>query len=144
MHADSLLTLDPESIIEALENKKIYPSMALCFIVISFYYGFVCGGGFSQVNYLKNMKEAWVRILGILGENREALAVEKIPTNIFFGEVIYLFKNQTEKNPAYSLDLLLDSDFTLNHQKKSQEMRLKESFLIMCTFFSGTLESVFE
>ncbi len=142
--SDFSLPLDPQSITEALENKKIYPSMALCFIVISFYYGFVCGGGFSQVNYLKDMKEAWVRVLRVLGENREGDAAEKIPTNIFFGEAISLFTNETEKNPAYSINLLLHTESAVSHKKKSHERRLKDSFLTMCAFFSGTIQSVFE
>ncbi len=104
------LMLDSIEIKKALLEKRIMPSMPLVFIVLSFYYGFVCGGGFSQVDYLGHMKIAWMNMLRDVGENSEADQVEKIPTNIYLGDFAFL-KNR-HGDLLTSLDLLVDENPT--------------------------------
>lgn len=57
------VALKPEAIARALANQEIMPTMALTFIVLSFYYGLNCGGGFSQVDYLPKMRTAYASVL---------------------------------------------------------------------------------
>ncbi len=97
------------SLKNALQNREIFPSMALSFIVLSFYYHIPCGGGFSQVNYLTEMKTAYLKLLAETNSsNEEIMAIEKIPTNIFRGEFIFtLIKNWKSALPATLLDLIL-------------------------------------
>lgn len=54
--------LTPEAIREAMLSREIIPSLLLNFITISFYYGLKCLGGFSQVNYLTQMKNAYIKM----------------------------------------------------------------------------------
>lgn len=97
------------SLRKALQNREIFPSMALSFIVLSFYYGLPCGGGFSQINYLTEMKTAYLKLLAETNSPKEEIAaVEKTPTDIFRGEFIFtLIKNWQNTLPATLIDLIL-------------------------------------
>lgn len=59
--------LTPEAIGGALERGELVPSMALSLVVLCFYYGLSCGGGFSQVDYLPQLAAAWQALLGEQG-----------------------------------------------------------------------------
>ncbi len=58
-----MVELTPEALGKALGRKELIPSMALCYIVLSFYYGLRCGGGFLQVSYLADMKKRYEQLL---------------------------------------------------------------------------------
>lgn len=129
---DVFLVLEKEIIAKALEEKRIIPAMPLVFIVLSFYYGFVCGGGFSQVDYLGQMKNAWMNLLLSVGEKGEAEQVEKIPTNIYLGDFAFL-KNKYGKLLT-SLDLISSKnpiDFTITVSESYANL---ESFFTRITF----------
>lgn len=98
------LELTQDQIHTALVSKRIIPAMPLVFIALSFYYGFVCGGGFSQVDYLGDMKRAWIRVLHTL-KPEEISHVEGLPTNVYLGDFAFL-KNENGTLMS-SLDLLM-------------------------------------
>ena len=84
------------------------PSMALSFIVLSFYYGLTCGGGFLQVNYLSEMKEAYLKLLKNTGNVEEVPHIEKIITDYFCGEFTSaMMSNRKRIAKASSIDLIL-------------------------------------
>lgn len=97
------LILEPETIAKALRDKNILPTMALSFIVLSFYYGLRCGGGFSQINYLGDMQRAYLRLLEESGEFAETQVVKNVETSFFCGEFIMAL---CANKPAHGLDLL--------------------------------------
>ncbi len=134
------IELTPESLSDALKSKTIFPSMALCFITLSFYYGFVCGGGFSQVQYLKELKEAWMNVLNEMGNSDESDMVANIAPSIFLGEVIGLVG--CEKKPLYLLDFLISEKYI--DYAKYHKTTMYSGFVRMCTFFGSTLSSVFD
>lgn len=133
-----MLLLTPESIVQALKLKQIYPSMALCFIVLSFYYGLVCGGGFSQVQYLKALKDAWNSLLGDLDDIDEQKSLAPLSPSIFLGEVVALSQNGY---PLYSLDLLSSGGEVLSTYQKAT---VSGGFKKMSQLFASTLRSVFD
>lgn len=103
------LPLTPEDVRQAFLKKEIMPSMALSFIVLSFYYGLVCGGGFSQVNYLTDLKEAFLNFLTKLSvfSNEEKNAAH-LTTDRFTGEINYIFlEEESRRCAATALDLIL-------------------------------------
>lgn len=55
--------LTSEGIAKALAAQEIVPGMMLDFIILACYYGLKCLGGFSQVNYLTEMKEAYLQVV---------------------------------------------------------------------------------
>ena len=97
---------------EGLETGTLMPSMSLTYCVLAFYYGINCGGGFSQVNYLTYMKEAYVRLLSkydASGEERTMLV--GVETRFFCGEfVLATLGAGAELVSATPLDMYLYSN----------------------------------
>jgi hypothetical protein len=83
--------------------------MALSFLILSFYYGLVCGGGFSQINYLGDMRQAYLNLLNdVEAEESEKDLARSIKTNLFRGEfVLATLETFKERVPASGLDLAL-------------------------------------
>ena len=95
--------LTPENIKQRLENQTLYPSMALSFIVLTFYYGLRTDGGFCQINYLTEMKNAWNTLAQMHG-----FTSATIDTHIFRGEYIMATIDTPQGiQPATLLDFLL-------------------------------------
>ncbi len=117
---DSRITipLNPATIQTALEKHELMPSMALTFIVLMFYYGITCSGGFSQINYLPAMQKAYVTMLRAMDENEEMKHVDLLQGNIFRGEFVLATlarqKDTNGKHPVHatSIDYYIYSDET--------------------------------
>ncbi|MFH1236584.1 MAG: hypothetical protein V1685_06675, partial [Parcubacteria group bacterium] len=102
----------PLAIEEALKTKRIFPSMLLCYLMVSQYYGIKCLGGFSQVNDLTMTKNAWQRLLRDVGEDSEADAVESTQTKELGGDGIvlsYLAESGGGLAPATGIDMILEN-----------------------------------
>lgn len=101
--------LESESLREAFLQKELFPSMALSFMVLSFYYGLTCGGGFSQVNYLTDMRQAYLRFLEHSGTSSdEGLVAADIETDRLTAETAYVFlSNKQSQVPTTALDIAL-------------------------------------
>lgn len=103
------LSLTKESIFAALKEKKIYPNMALTFIVLCFVHKLTCGGGFSQINYLSEMKSAYEKLCAAVGYTPGELP----KTDVFTGElVITVLEKDGVTVPATLLDTILYQDDT--------------------------------
>ncbi|MBI5621434.1 hypothetical protein HY933_01025 [Candidatus Falkowbacteria bacterium] len=106
------VALSASALTQALQQKELMPSMALTFIVLSFYYGLTCGGGFFQGSYLAQMRQAYVRLLSALRASAEdtaaasAAATDRITADLSF---IHLAKG-SDLTLASALDLLLYQD----------------------------------
>lgn len=103
------VALEPDAIAEVLERGELMPTMALTFIILSFYYGLNCGGGFSQINYLGEMREAYLKVLDETGAPEEELrTVRSLTTDCFRGEfVLARLGNAMGSVPATLLDVIL-------------------------------------
>lgn len=103
------LELTPDSLKKALEEKQIIPSMMLIFTVLCFYYGLKCLGGFSQVNYLTFMKNAYLKMQVDKGAYRSIEVCARAQTKELGGDltIAYLGGPNGELVPATGLDLIL-------------------------------------
>ncbi len=119
--ASYTITLTPESITHALQNKILMPSMALTYIVISFYYGVTCGGGFLQGSYLSKMKYAYLKWLdAINGATEERNQVEMLETDLVMADFSFLTLTHNDTIvPATTFDLLLYPQTNPNHSLSS-------------------------
>lgn len=100
----------PEGIEQALREKRIYPAMLLCYVVVSLYYGMKCLGGFCQVHDLTVAKEAWGNLLREIGEKKEADALEPIQTKELGGDGMVLAYSRAPLGdlfPATGIDMIL-------------------------------------
>jgi hypothetical protein len=93
------LNLAPEQLKKMLLSGELVPSMLLTFIVLSFYYGLTCFGGFSQINYLTDMKQAYQNFCAELGLDEKV----DVQTDGFCGEIVLNYLNGA---PATILDLI--------------------------------------
>ncbi len=103
--------LNAETITQALRDKKIFPSMGLCYLLVSLYYGMKCLGGFCQVNDLTMTKEAWGKLLHEVGETEEAEALAPIQTKELGGDgmvLAYLKTVHDDLVPATGIDMALE------------------------------------
>lgn len=106
----------PEGVAQALREKRIYPSMLLCYVMVSLYYGMKCLGGFCQVHDLTVTKEAWGNMLRELGETKEAKALTPIQTKELGGDGMVLAYSRSaskeEMFPATGIDMYLSENDT--------------------------------
>lgn len=127
--------LSPHAVLEGLKQKKIFPSMLLCYIMTSFYYGMKCLGGFCQVHDLTMVKEAWQNFLIEIGEKSEAESIIPIQTKELGGDgmiLAYLIKG-TELIASTGLDMMLDTECTMfdHYMDLSKKVTLNEMMNIM-------------
>ncbi len=111
-NSDTGISISPEPINRALAEKRIFPNMILCYLIISLYYGMKCLGGFSQVNDLTQTKMAWQQLLREKGEITEAEAVEPVQTAAFGGDGLVLSYLSTPTGsivPATGIDMILEN-----------------------------------
>lgn len=101
--------LTPEALQKAMETKEIIPSMMLCYIVLAFYYGLKCLGGFSQVNYLTFMKNAYIKMQVDRGNYRSIEVCARSQTKEMGGDFTLAFMGgpNGELVPSTGLDLIL-------------------------------------
>jgi len=105
-----IVPFSPEGIAKALQEKQIFPSMLLCYLMVSLYYGMKCLGGFCQVNDLTMTKQAWANILRAVGENEEADALTPVQTKELGGDGMVLSYIRTVMGdliPSSGIDMLL-------------------------------------
>lgn len=104
------MPLTPEAIQKALDEKKIMPSMLTIFLVLSFYYGVKCLGGFSQVNYLTEMKNAYIKMNADLGNYRSIEMCARAQTKELCEFTTAFLQTPEGTIPATGLDLILHGD----------------------------------
>ncbi|MDO8560325.1 MAG: hypothetical protein Q7S23_04830 [bacterium] len=110
-----VLPFTPEDIAEALRQKKIFPSMLLCYLTVALYYGFKCLGGFCQVHDLTLTKEAWRKLLAVVGKSDEAAALVPVQTKELGGDGMVLSYLKTASGslvPATGIDMALEESDT--------------------------------
>lgn len=127
-----VIPFTPEGIAQALMEKKIFPGMLLCYLVVSLYYGMKCLGGFCQVHDLTMTKRAWMELLKRVGENDEAKAVDPVQTKELGGDGMVLAYIQTSKGgltPATGFDMIMkrgDTSFA-RYMEVSKHITLLEA-----------------
>lgn len=127
------IPLDPRSFAEALDSKKIFPSMALCYVMMAFYYRLRCMGGSSQIKDLTATKNAWMKVLNTLGFEQEAVEISGLPTQDLVGSIA-LSMTQTPSGDRVlptGIDLLLNTQKMSidDYKKRAQNTTLKSALL---------------
>ncbi len=93
------ISLSRNGIAAGLESFALLPTTALSYSLLAFYYGLTLGGGFSQIQYLGDMKRAYDSVFSIKTD---------VPTTIFSGEFCVTgITNGRNTVPATLIDLLL-------------------------------------
>jgi len=139
----------PEGIKKALQEKKIFPSMMTCYLLVSLYYGMKCLGGFCQVNDLTLMKDAWRKYLKVFEKDREKKALAHLQTKELGGDgmvLSYLKTPSQELIAATGIDMLLsDADTSFErYVELAKKMTLSETMKCMLPEMYTVLYPIFE
>lgn len=122
------IPLSPNTIREYLLRHELLPSMAFCYSLISFYYGITLGGGFSQIQYLGDIKNSFKKTVG---------EIIDVKTNIFTGEeVLVTLGNENDRIPASLIDILLyGENINTNINNEIEDARISETLNMMMPEF---------
>ncbi|MES2409333.1 MAG: hypothetical protein V4509_03470 [Patescibacteria group bacterium] len=149
LNGNQLETLDKKTSIpvisslikEQLLQYRLLPSMALCYSIVSFYYGVTLGGGFSQIQYLADIKKAFDKTV-----NKEI--IDNV-TNIFTGEEVLLtMSNQDNTIGATLIDLLIYGEGSINKavDEEIENKKINDTLSYMMDEFveivTGTKEKI--
>ncbi len=101
--------LNTQAILKKLQTGELIPSMLLTFILLSFYYGLKCMGGFSQPSYLTSMKEAYVKMMTEIGDTENLEVCRPVETKEVCSDmsVAFLGDKNGILSQATGLDLIL-------------------------------------
>ncbi len=100
------IVLNPEEISKRISDCSLFPCLALCYSMISFYYGITLGGGFSQIDYLSRMKIAYQNMVKSSTCESDQTC-KKIATHIFAGEFVMAGVGKNMQTlPATLMDML--------------------------------------
>ncbi|QQR54746.1 hypothetical protein IPG41_06195 [Candidatus Peregrinibacteria bacterium] len=131
---DICITLTPEAFESAMKAGKIFPSMALCYIVIAFYYGLHCLGGSSQIKDLERSKQAWMQVLQAMNCPAEAESISKCPTQDLVGSIALSTLEWPSKGRALptgiDLALLKEKNSFNDCIERAQKIALNEALLL--------------
>jgi hypothetical protein len=137
------IPLEAEAIAEKLESGELVPSMLLTFLVLSFYYGLKCLGGFLQPSYLTAMKHAYSQTLRDMGAKEEIEVFANTDTKAMGGDLALAFLQDKNKqlHQATGLDLILYGDTNVWSKlvDLSKHMTVEESVAVMMPLFYSVL-----
>jgi hypothetical protein len=97
-----VIPLNPEIIIEKLENRTLMPTLALSYSLLAAEHNMTLAGGFSQIDYLPKMIAAWNKLFNTKSSARG---------DVFAGELgLVSLKNNDNHILATLSDLLIYSE----------------------------------
>lgn len=121
------IRLTATGISEAIEQKKIVPTMFMSFYILAFRSGFKCYGGFMQTDYLTTMQECWEKVLS----KHDTTALERVrsvPTkNFCVGPGTFFTEKNGILDAATGIDLL-DRPLSYNEIRALSATTLKNIF----------------
>ncbi len=119
--------LDKNQLAELLEQRKIYASSPLCFLVL-LYSGLTCAGGFTQTTWLSDTKEKIIEIFQEMGESDALNNINNMPTKNFAESLLASLGTEGEQYIPTALDLFNSGkDWYPEFKAKAEMISLKES-----------------
>lgn len=130
------INIDAHSIAQAVEQRRLMPSLALCLIILNSYYGLTCGGGFSQVDYLPQLNKAYyqlLRDLAIADPDHQPVLADTLGGDFSFITVSDQRRNQL----ATAIDLILynKKDTVDKFNKLAASVSIKEAVTPLFPYF---------
>jgi hypothetical protein len=119
--------------------------MLVTFIILSFYHGLVCRGGFYQPSYLTDLKDAYITMLNNLGMPDEATAVQSVETKRMGADMALSFARNKDGKlvQAAGLDLFLYGTNSTAQAllQTSKQILVQEAIYVMMPLFYSILYS---
>jgi hypothetical protein len=122
----------PETLCQYLGDGSIYPTSLTCFLVL-LHYGVTCLGGFNQVNWLTNIKNTYLDLIGAMGETGEMEIVKKVVTHNFAeGNLAFGLVDGRLFKPT-GVDILLSGkDWLHNYHRLPIRSAWRKAWIVNC------------
>lgn len=119
------IELTPEAIHQAMQQWEIIPGLFVIYGYLSMYAGIRPLVGYGSLNYITRMKEAWLDVLDLDGEEKER--VNSVNTTGVIGGLITNFKREAngELRSQYVMDIMYDSGITREYIEQLCTMQFK-------------------
>lgn len=134
-----------EALVAKIQAGELVPSMLATFIILSFYHGLVCRGGFYQPSYLTDLKGAYITMLNNLGMSDEAAAVQSVETKRMGADMALSFARNKDGKlvQAAGLDLFLYGTNSTAQAllQTSKQILVQEAIYVMMPLFYSILYS---
>nr|WP_320191292.1 hypothetical protein [uncultured Desulfobacter sp.] len=126
------LAFDPLSIIDALKDGRLLPSLFTCYTSISIARGIGCIGGYYQSEYLPCMQQAIVKVLNKQASMKKICnQTENIPTGCYLSGMQTVMTKAGENNliPAGPIEIIGRGGLNNEDVSKIKRLTIKEAHL---------------
>lgn len=119
------IELNPQAILEAINQGRLYPNMFLVYGMANFYCGVRPLVGYGSMNYQTKMKEAWIQALHQI-DPKEVECVQSVSTTGFIGGpmVTYAWSEQHGYRELYALDIMQRGGYSEQYLQQLRQMPL--------------------
>lgn len=122
----------PASIISALQENRLIPSLFTCYLTISFARGIACAGGYFQAEYLPAMQQGVVTALQKTpGYHDAAHLVAKVPTDSYLSGMLTVMTRIKDGGliPAGPLEIIAGGRLTGDDFEKMLSISVRNAHL---------------
>jgi hypothetical protein len=126
------LAYSPESILKALSENRVLPSLFTCFLILSFARGVKCIGSYFQSEYLPNMQKGLVRAMRkALGYDDIISQVEAIDTNFYLSGMLAVMSCIEDDYiiPAGPLEIIAKGGLKTEDIEKILSLKIRDAHL---------------
>jgi len=127
-----MLPYTPGTLIKAIQEKKLLPSVFLCFIILLFARGLACVGGYFQGEYLPKMKQGISRALQKTQHYPELIQhIQQAPTHYYLDSMLTVMTLSQERGlfPAGPVEIIATGGLSHNDIEKMLSLTLREAHL---------------
>lgn len=123
------IPMDPDSLLVALDERRILPSLFTCFTVLAFARGIKCYGGIYQATYLPAMEVKLSQTLRSHGLNEWAELVDGVPTTNFVTGLQAVFSDYGDGRVAMSgaVELIAAGGLDTGHFRRIGQLTVQEA-----------------
>jgi hypothetical protein len=126
------LPYTPQSILNALEENRLLPSLFTCFLVLAFARGVTCVGGYYQGEYLPKMQKGLMKALKKTGHYKNiAGCVENIKAHMYLSgmQVVMIRIKDDALIPAGPLEIIAGGGLTEGDLHQILSMTVRDAHL---------------
>jgi len=124
---DQAVPLNPETIINLLQKKEIYPNLFLIFTALNFYCGIKPLAGYGSIVYLDLLKKAWLKTLADSDFKAEKELVDSVATDGFIAGFSLFFERLPKSLRAlYASDIFFNGGVSEESLRKVFSMKFRD------------------
>ncbi len=127
------VALAPAPLLEALDRRRLLPSLFTCYTAVALARGAHCYGGVYQAAYLESMRRGVIQALSHTGETAMAELLRPLRCDRFLAGVMTTFlalqssPNECAYVPACATDIAAAGGLTRDHLERMARLTLREA-----------------